>query len=155
EHCVHKTLKSGVDVEVQDANGKKVGSRRYGNLIKETIFQSTMDLMRGAAGDPLCLSVFADNAGVIAFDETDAVCFKVETHNHPSAIEPYGGSATGVGGVIRDILGTGLGAKPIANTDVFCVASHDFARPLPRGVIHPKRILQQVVAGVRDYGNRM
>src|SRR6202044_1679578 len=166
EHCVHKTLKSGVDVEVQDANGKKVGSRRYGNLIKETIFQSTMDLMRGAAGDPLCLSVFADNAGVIAFDETDAVCFKVETHNHPSAIEPYGGSATGVGGVIRDILGTGLGAKPIANTDVFCVA-YPFGgdgkhgsipsapNPLPRGIIHPKRILQQVVAGVRDYGNRM
>src|SRR5438045_7600527 len=69
-----------------------------------------------------CLSVFKDNAGVIAFDDADAVCFKVETHNHPSAIEPYGGSATGVGGVIRDVLGTGLAAKPIANTDVFCVA---------------------------------
>jgi phosphoribosylformylglycinamidine (FGAM) synthase-like enzyme len=72
-----------------------------------------------------CLSVFADNAGVIAFDETDAVCFKAETHNHPSAIEPYGGAATGAGGVIRDILGTGLAAKPIANTDVFCVAFPD------------------------------
>ena len=95
-----------------------------------------------------CLSVFADNAGVIAFDDTDAVCFKVETHNHPSAIEPYGGSATGAGGVIRDILGTGLGAKPIANTDVFCVAYPD-RKDVPRGVIHPKRVLQQVVAGVR------
>ncbi len=92
----------------------------------------------------------------MAFDETDAVCFKVETHNHPSAIEPYGGSATGAGGVIRDILGTGLAAKPIANTDVFCVAPPDALRDgLPKGVIHPKRILQQVVAGVRDYGNRM
>ena len=122
-------------------------------------------------------SVFKDNAGVIGFDETDAVCFKVETHNHPSAIEPYGGSATGVGGVIRDILGTGLAAKPIANTDVFCVAnpmgdrhkghggksaagnnSSSFSlhpSSLPKGVLHPKRILQQVVAGVRDYGNRM
>jgi phosphoribosylformylglycinamidine synthase len=108
-----------------------------------------------------------DNAGVIAFDETDAVCFKVETHNHPSAIEPYGGSATGVGGVIRDVLGTGLAAKPIANTDVFCVAYPFNKRsnvadaqwtapePLPKGVLHPKRILQQIVAGVRDYGNRM
>ncbi|HSU65330.1 MAG TPA: AIR synthase-related protein, partial [Tepidisphaeraceae bacterium] len=87
---------------------------------------------------------------------TDAVCFKAETHNHPSAIEPYGGSATGAGGVIRDILGTGLAAKPIANTDVFCVAFPDRdSGTLPRGVIHPKRILQQVVAGVRDYGNRM
>src|SRR5438045_1171661 len=108
-----------------------------------------------------CLSVFKDNAGVIAFDDADAVCFKVETHNHPSAIEPYGGSATGVGGVVRDVLGTGLAAKPVANTDVFCVAHpSSFSggsqnRPLPKGVIHPKRILQQVVAGVRDYGNRM
>ena len=60
--------------------------------------------------------------------KTDAVCFKVETHNHPSAIEPYGGSATGTGGVIRDVLGTGLAAKPIANTDIFCVAYPDYGR---------------------------
>ena len=156
EHCVHKTLKSAVDVEVRDATGKTVGTYRYKNLIKETIFQSTMDLMAKVADSPFCLSVFADNAGVIAFDEIDAVCFKAETHNHPSAIEPYGGSATGAGGVIRDILGTGLGAKPIANTDVFCVAYPERGnKPLPNGVIHPKRVLQQVVAGVRDYGNRM
>jgi phosphoribosylformylglycinamidine synthase len=154
EHCVHKTLKSAVDVEVRDAAGKTIATRRYENLIKETIFKSTMDLMN--RGGSFCLSVFSDNAGVIAFDETDAVCFKAETHNHPSAIEPYGGSATGAGGVIRDILGTGLGAKPIANTDVFCVAYPERgSKPLPKGVIHPKRVLQQVVAGVRDYGNRM
>jgi phosphoribosylformylglycinamidine synthase len=155
EHCVHKTLKSAVEVEVRDDAGKTVGRRRYGNLIKETIFDSTMALI-GKGMKDFCLSVFADNAGVIAFDEADAVCFKVETHNHPSAIEPYGGAATGVGGVIRDILGTGLAAKPVANTDVFCVAFPDKPiESLPRGVIHPKRILQQVVAGVRDYGNRM
>ena len=159
EHCVHKTLKSAVELEVRDASGKTIATRRYKNLIKETIFQSTMDLMardKAPGAGPFCLSVFVDNAGVIAFDETDAVCFKAETHNHPSAIEPYGGSATGAGGVIRDILGTGLGAKPIANTDVFCVAYPERgSKPLPRGVIHPKRVLQQVVAGVRDYGNRM
>lgn len=159
EHCVHKTLKSAVEVEVQDESGRKVGSRRYGNLIKETIFDSTMQLMgkheQAAHATEFCLSVFADNAGVIAFDETDAVCFKAETHNHPSAIEPYGGAATGAGGVIRDILGTGLAAKPIATTDVFCVAFADYGEALPKGVIHPKRVLQQVVAGVRDYGNRM
>src|SRR5204863_3973356 len=121
EHCVHKTLKSAVDVEVRDAAGRTVGKRHYDNLIKETIFFSTQQLMaKDKSG--FCLSVFKDNAGVIAFDQSDAVCFKVETHNHPSAIEPYGGSATGVGGVIRDILGTGLAARPIANTDVFCVA---------------------------------
>jgi phosphoribosylformylglycinamidine synthase subunit PurSL len=152
EHCVHKTLKSAV--EVVDSDGRN--PCRYGNLIKETIFEATKQLMevKGGRGD-FCLSVFADNAGVIAFDETDAVCFKVETHNHPSAIEPYGGSATGAGGVIRDILGTGLAAKPVANTDVFCVANPDLGGKLPKGVIHPKRVLRQVVAGVRDYGNRM
>src|SRR5690606_28108187 len=84
------------------------------------------------------------------------VVFKVETHNHPSAIEPYGGANTGLGGVIRDPLGTGKGAKPIANTDVFCFASPDTpADELPPGVLHPRRVMKGVVAGVRDYGNRM
>jgi len=158
EHCVHKTLKSAVELTLTDAAGKTLETRRYGNLIKETIFASTQKLMqrRQESGlPPFCLSVFVDNAGVVAFDETDAVCFKVETHNHPSAIEPYGGSATGAGGVIRDVLGTGLAAKPIANTDIFCVAFPEQTAPLPHGVIHPKRILRQIVAGVRDYGNRM
>ncbi len=156
EHCVHKTLKSAVDVEERDASGTVLSTRRYANLIKETIFGSTVELMaQEDPVDPFCLSVFKDNAGVIAFDETDAVCFKAETHNHPSAIEPYGGSATGIGGCIRDVLGTGLGAKPIANTDVFCVAHAGQTYDLPRGIIHPKRVLQQIVAGVRDYGNRM
>ena len=153
EHCVHKTLKSAVELEVQNENGRKIESRCYGNLIRDTIFASTQALMDEGGG--FCLSVFKDNAGVISFDSTDAVCFKVETHNHPSAIEPYGGSATGVGGVIRDVLGTGLAAKPVANTDVFCVAMPDYGQKLPRGIIHPRRILQQIVAGVRDYGNRM
>jgi len=155
EHCVHKTLKSAVDLEIKNEKGQTIETRHYDNLIRDTIFKSTMELMREGKKD-FCLSVFVDNAGVITFDEDDAVCFKVETHNHPSAIEPYGGSATGVGGVIRDVLGTGLAARPIANTDVFCVGYADFEQAkLPRGVIHPKRVLQQVVAGVRDYGNRM
>ena len=118
-----------------------------------------------------CISVFNDNAGIVGFDDDHAVCIKVETHNHPSAIEPYGGAATGIGGCIRDIMGTGLAAKPIANTNVFCVAADpssnhvqsldcgsetsDFRLDLPKGVIPPRQILQQVVAGVRDYGNRM
>ena len=153
EHCVHKTLKSSVDVV--DASGKTL--RTYKNLIKETIFFATQELMRRHAASgkpPLCLSVFKDNAGVIAFDEQDAVCIKVETHNRPSAIEPYGGAATGTGGCIRDVLGTGLGARPIANTDIFCVAPPDTV-DLPKSVIHPRRVLSQIVAGVRDYGNRM
>ena len=74
---------------------------------------------------PWCVSVFKDNAGIIRFDDHYNICFKVETHNHPSAIEPYGGANTGIGGVIRDIMGTGLGGKPILNTDVFCFAPPD------------------------------
>jgi phosphoribosylformylglycinamidine synthase len=141
EHCSHKTLRGRIEFE-----GKVID-----NLLKQTIFKATRDL-----GLDWLVSVFADNAGVVRFDEEHDVCFKVETHNHPSAIDPYGGANTGLGGVIRDPLGTGLGAKPICNTDVFCVAPPDLpADTLPPGVLHPRRILKGVVAGVRDYGNRM
>jgi phosphoribosylformylglycinamidine synthase len=120
-------------------------------LLKQTIFRATHEL-----GLDWLVSVFSDNAGVVRFDDGHDVCFKVETHNHPSAIDPYGGANTGLGGVIRDALGTGLGARPICNTDVFCVASPDLApEHVPAGVLHPKRVLKGIVAGVRDYGNRM
>ena len=163
EHCVHKTLKSTVSygaapgapaVATDGRPGHEVvdGGIVIHNLLKSTVAAATHELM--ADGIDWCLSVFKDNSGVIAFDDQWAVCFKVETHNHPSAIEPYGGSATGIGGCIRDIIGTGRGAKPIASTDIFCVA--DVARTeVPRGCLHPRRILRQVVNGVRDYGNRM
>jgi phosphoribosylformylglycinamidine synthase len=119
--------------------------------MKSTIFRVTKELDK-----PWCLSVFVDNSGVIDFDGRWALCFKVETHNHPSAVEPYGGAATGIGGVIRDPLGTGLGAKPILNTDVFCFAPPDFPyEKLPKGVLHPRRIFKGVRAGVADYGNRL
>jgi phosphoribosylformylglycinamidine synthase len=145
EHCKHKTLAGGVVMRDRD------GERRYGNLLKETVFQATATLNR-----PWCLSVFSDNAGVIALDDHFGVCMKVETHNHPSAIEPYGGAGTGVGGVIRDILGTGLGARPFLNLDVFCLAPPDLDPDrVPKGALHPRRVLRGVVGGVRDYGNRM
>jgi phosphoribosylformylglycinamidine synthase len=145
EHCVHKTLRSSVDMEL---DGRKV---HFDNLLKETVFKATKDLHKD-----WCISVFADNAGVVEFDDESAVCFKVETHNHPSALDPYGGSATGIGGVIRDPMGTGLGARPIANTDIFCFGEPDKKLDeVPKGVLHPRRIMKGVVAGVRDYGNRM
>lgn len=145
EHCVHKTLKGVVDYRGPD------GDERIDNLLKQTIARATTELDKD-----WCLSVFTDNSGVIEFDQDHGVCLKVETHNHPSAIEPYGGANTGIGGVIRDILGTGLGAKPIFNTDVFCFGDLDTAHgDLPPGTIHPRRLLRRVVAGVRDYGNRM
>jgi len=141
EHCSHKTLRGRINF-----NGEVID-----NLLKSTIFAATQKL-----NCDWLVSVFADNAGVVRFDDDHDVCFKVETHNHPSAIDPYGGANTGLGGVIRDPMGTGLGAKPICNTDVFCVAPPDTpADGLPAGVLHPRRILHGVVAGVRDYGNRM
>ncbi len=150
EHCSHKTLTG--KVHYSDENG----ARQFGNLLKETIFAATQRIRRELGERDWCVSVFKDNAGIVTFDEAHHVAFKVETHNRPSAIEPYGGANTGVGGVIRDTLGTGLGAKPIANTDVFCFAPPDsHAGELPPGVLHPRRIMRGVVSGVRDYGNRM
>ena len=147
EHCVHKTFRS--DVLVRDNAGEEV--ERFENLIKSTVFAVTKELDK-----PWCLSVFEDNAGVIEFDDAHAVCFKVETHNHPSAIEPYGGAATGIGGVVRDPMGTGLGARPVANTDIFCFGPPEMPlADVPKGVLHPRRVMRGVVAGVRDYGNRM
>jgi phosphoribosylformylglycinamidine synthase len=145
EHCVHKTLKSSVDMEI---DGQVI---HFDNLLKETVFKATKQLDKA-----WCISVFDDNAGVVEFDDEKAVCFKVETHNHPSALDPYGGAATGIGGVIRDPMGTGMGAKPIANTDIFCFGEPDKKlEEIPKGVLHPRRIMKGVVAGVRDYGNRM
>jgi len=141
EHCIHKTFKGTVCY-----NGKIIE-----NILKKTIINATKKINK-----KLCLSVFSDNAGIVKFNKDFNITFKVETHNHPSALEPYGGSETGIGGVIRDTLGTGLGAKPIANTDIFCFGPLDLSiKSLPRGILHPKRIFKGVVSGVRDYGNKM
>lgn len=155
EHCVHKTFKGQYFYKEENLNGQTAlagaGEKTYQNLLKETIARATEELAM-----PWCLSVFKDNAGVIGFDDRDAVAFKVETHNHPSALEPYGGAGTGIGGVIRDVLGCGLGGKPVMNTDVFCFGMLDTPKEeMPEGALHPLRIARGVVSGVRDYGNRM
>jgi phosphoribosylformylglycinamidine synthase len=167
EHCSHKTLKGPIDFVTAPSPATALAGaaaaglgpaapRRINNLLKETIFAATQEIRRRLGAGDWCVSVFEDNAGVVRFDEDYHVCFKVETHNHPSAIEPYGGANTGLGGVIRDPLGTGLGAKPICNTDVFCFAPVDTPpESLPPGVLHPLKVMKGVVAGVRDYGNRM
>ncbi|MCM8811441.1 MAG: phosphoribosylformylglycinamidine synthase subunit PurL [Candidatus Omnitrophica bacterium] len=149
EHCKHKTLRGPIVYTEETPSGPR--KRTIPSLLKETIVKATEELAR-----PWCVSVFEDNSGVIRFDEEYHVCFKVETHNHPSALEPFGGAATGIGGVIRDILGTGLGAKPVASTDVFCFAPPDTPpEKVPPGMLHPRRIIKGVVAGVKDYGNKM
>jgi phosphoribosylformylglycinamidine synthase len=150
EHCSHKTLAGRI--HYRDENG----TIEFDNMLKETIFAATVQIREDLGDDDWCVSVFKDNAGIVTFDDKNNVAFKVETHNRPSALEPYGGANTGIGGVIRDTLGTGMGAKPVCNTDVFCFA--DPSTPfeeLPPGVMHPRRIMKGVVSGVRDYGNRM
>ncbi|MCM8784805.1 MAG: phosphoribosylformylglycinamidine synthase subunit PurL [Candidatus Omnitrophica bacterium] len=147
EHCYHKTFKA--NIQYIEKNGKKI--EKFNICLLREIMEVTEKL-----NYPWCISVFKDNAGIIKINEKYGAAFKVETHNHPSALEPYGGAGTGIGGVIRDILGVGLGAKPILNTDIFCFGPLDFPyEKLPEGVLHPKRIFRGVVSGVRDYGNRM
>ncbi|MCE9644422.1 MAG: phosphoribosylformylglycinamidine synthase subunit PurL [Chloroflexi bacterium] len=140
EHCVHKTFKARITRD----DGQVIDS-----LIK-TYLKSATDKINA----PWVISAFVDNAGIIDFDDEFEISFKAETHNHPSAVEPFGGANTGVGGVIRDILG--VSAKPIANTDVLCFGSQDLdPNSLPEGVLHPRRIQSGVVAGVQDYGNKI
>ncbi|MBL0345663.1 phosphoribosylformylglycinamidine synthase subunit PurL [Candidatus Villigracilis affinis] len=140
EHCVHKTFKAKVTFD----DGKVIDS------IIKTYLKSATDKINA----PWVISAFVDNAGIIDFDDEFEISFKAETHNHPSAIEPFGGANTGVGGVIRDILG--VSAKPIANTDVLCFGKQNVSfDELPEGVLHPKRIMSGVVAGVQDYGNKI
>ena len=156
EHCYHKTFRGKIHYTKKLRNNLKTKNQKLktikiNNLLKSTIMKVTKELKK-----PWCVSVFKDNAGVIKFDDNFNVCFKVETHNHPSALEPFGGANTGIGGVIRDPLGTGLGARPIFNTDVFCFGRPDYPfSKLPQGTLHPKRVMKGVVAGVRDYGNKM
>ncbi len=148
EHCKHKVFNSKIEFE---EDGKK---QSIEGLFKTFISGATKEIAQKKKG--FLVSVFHDNAGMISFDKKFAVAAKVETHNHPSALEPYGGANTGVGGVIRDVLGAGLGAKPIAVTDVFCFADPKTPQTeVPLGVMHPKRIFKGVRKGVADYGNQM
>jgi phosphoribosylformylglycinamidine synthase II len=142
EHCVHKTFKARVTID--DGQQTVVDS-----LIK-TYLKSATDEINA----PWVISAFVDNAGIIDFDDEFEISFKAETHNHPSAVEPFGGANTGVGGVIRDVIG--VSAKPIANTDVLCFGPQNLDPSLlPEGVLHPRRIQSGVVAGVQDYGNKI
>ena len=139
EHCYHKTFKGKIQFD-----GKEINS-----LFKTYISKATKEIKA-----PWCFSVFEDNAGIVKFDKGYGIAAKVETHNHPSAVEPFGGAATGVGGVIRDILG--VWADPIACTDVlgFGPLDYDYNK-LPAGVKHPKYVYMGVTAGISAYGNNM
>ncbi len=145
EHCGHKTFKARIQVE---------STAHSSALVIDSLLKTYLKSATDAIAAPWVRSAFVDNAGILDFDDQFEVSFKVETHNHPSAIEPFGGANTGVGGVIRDVLG--VSARPIANTDVLCFGPQSAAfADLPGGVLHPRRVLSGVVAGVQDYGNKM
>ena len=147
EHCVHKTFRGFVEYAEQTPDGEV--REEIDSLIKTYLQAATLEI-----DAPWVRSAFVDNAGIVDFTHEYEVSFKVETHNHPSALEPFGGANTGVGGVIRDIIG--VSARPIANTDVLCFGPLDTAiDALPAGVLHPRRIYSGVVSGVEDYGNKM
>ncbi len=146
EHCKHKILNAEVLYE-EDGRTERVSSP-FKVYIRGTTEEA------GRTKDYLC-SVFHDNSGVIRFDEANLVCFKVETHNSPSALDPYGGAITGIVGVNRDILGTGKGAKPIFNTDVLCFGFPDTPpAEVPAGLIHPAEVMKGVHQGIIDGGNQ-
>lgn len=160
EHCKHKIFGAEIsyreDLPADPLGQHPVASHGHleipatvNGLFRETIVQTTEAIPR-----KWLLSVFSDNAGIVAWDDDDALCLKVETHNSPSALDPYGGALTGIVGVNRDILGTGVGARPLFNTDVFCVAPIERTQSLPDRVLHPRRILEGVRKGVEDGGNQ-
>ncbi|MDH5519862.1 MAG: phosphoribosylformylglycinamidine synthase subunit PurS, partial [Acidimicrobiia bacterium] len=139
EHCSHKTFRATIDTPDGVVDG----------LLKTFLRGATE-----AISAPWVESAFVDNAGIVRFDQTYDLALKAETHNHPSALEPFGGANTGVGGVVRDILG--VSAKPIAITDILCFGPEDVdSRTLPPGVLHPRRIRSGVIAGIADYGNKI
>jgi len=146
EHCKHKIFAALIrHTDVESGEESEINSLFKTHIMKPTFdMQSEVDWL---------LSIFHDNSGVIAWDDKWSICMKAETHNSPSALDPYGGAMTGIVGVNRDILGTGLGARPIANTDVFCFGPPNWEGDLPENLFHPSRVLRGVHAGVRVGGN--
>ena len=146
EHCKHKIFNA--TIRYSEPGRHETIRSLFATYIRAT----TSDIARRRG---FLRSVFNDNSGVIAFDRRTLLCFKVETHNSPSALDPYGGAITGIVGVNRDIMGTGRGAKPIFNTDVLCFGHPDTpAAEVPAGLLHPRRVLEGVHRGIVDGGNQ-
>jgi Phosphoribosylformylglycinamidine (FGAM) synthase, synthetase domain len=154
EHCKHKIFAAEVDYTEADGDFPKLGAQKITSLYKSYIQKATKEL-----NNDFLVSVFKDNAGIVDFDSKLNVCVKVETHNSPSALDPFGGAITGILGVNRDILGCGLGAKPVANMDVFCLSKPDLfpAADSPKRadlLKDPAVIFRGVHQGVEEGGNQ-
>jgi phosphoribosylformylglycinamidine synthase subunit PurSL len=148
EHCKHKIFNAIIDYE---ENGAKL---QINSLFKSYVQKATEDIRKRLGDRDYCLSVFKDNAGVIKIDDDWNLVVKVETHNSPSALDPYGGALTGIVGVNRDPFGTGLGCRLIFNTDVFCFAPPDYSGSIPPRLLHPRRVFEGVREGVEHGGNK-
>ena len=154
EHCKHKIFAARIDYSEAVGVTRPLGERIVDGLYPTWIKGATQKI-----GVDWTKSVFSDNAGVVRMDSQIDFCIKVETHNSPSALDPYGGALTGILGVNRDIMGVGLGARPIANMDVFCLAPPSWPRPgeeeqMPAGIPFPAAVLRGVHRGVQDGGNK-
>jgi len=144
EHCKHKIFNATVTYHEPGKDPETISS-----LFKSCIRDATE-----AIGSPWLVSVFHDNAGVVTFDDAIHLVYKVETHNSPSALDPYGGAMTGIVGVNRDPFGTGLGSELLVNVWGYCFASPFHDGELPAGLLHPRRIRDGVHQGVIDGGNQ-
>ncbi len=159
EHCKHKIFAAQIHYsEGEFEHYRKLGQCTVNGLYPEWIKRLTGEVIEERQLT-WARSVFSDNAGVVRFDSNIDLCIKVETHNAPSALDPFAGALTGILGVNRDILGCGMGARPIANTDVFCVASANLPSrageaSLPAGIPLPGPLLQGVHRGVQEGGNK-
>jgi phosphoribosylformylglycinamidine synthase len=149
EHCKHKIFNAQIEFVDED----QPENNRFIEGLFPTYIRSVTKTLEKEKGDFL-VSTFVDNSGIIQFDDEYNVCFKVETHNSPSALDPYGGALTGIVGVNRDILGTGLGAKPVLNTDILCFGPPAWSEEVPPGLMHPDRIREGVIQGIEDGGNQ-
>jgi len=159
EHCKHKIFASEITYSEQNKDSvfPLIGDLKINSIFKTFIQGATLEIIKRRNIDWL-VSIFHDNAGIVRFDPHVDVCIKVETHNSPSALDPYGGALTGILGVNRDILGCGQGALPIANTNVFCLAEDSYFKnnhlKIPQGLKNPDRIASGVHLGVQDGGNK-
>ncbi len=153
EHCKHKEF----DADIHFTNLETGQQKTIHSLFKTYIKRST-EIIRQRyieAGNNWLLKIFSDNAGVVRIDDENVFIWKVETHNSPSALDPYGGALTGIVGVNRDPLGTGVGGgKLLFNTNVLCFGRPDYAGELLPGQLHPRRIMSGVVKGIEDGGNK-
>ncbi|MFZ6181500.1 phosphoribosylformylglycinamidine synthase subunit PurL [Nannocystis pusilla] len=154
EHCKHKIFAAPIEYTGPDGRTRTIDR----GLFRTYIRGATEAVAAARAADdgaaPFLVSVFHDNAGVVRFSDADHLVYKVETHNSPSALDPYGGAMTGIVGVNRDSLGTGLGADLLTNVWGYCFGEPDFAGQLPPGLMHPRKIRDGVHRGVIDGGNQ-